>query len=691
MASEKVVKTVCTMCMKQACGINAHVKDGKVVRIEGIPEFPVSRGRLCVKGLASKDLLYDENRLKHPMKKENGKWIRISWDEALDTISQKLAEVKEKHGAGALAIVRGSIQEHEIGSYIKRFMNIYGTPNLGTTGDMCAHPRILVDRLTLGAVSFRSPDFRNTKCMMLWGVNPSNSNPFIWQDMMEVKKKGVKLIVIDPRFTDTASKADIYVQIRPGTDAALALGMLNVIIDEGLYEKDFVERWTVGFNKLVDRVRDYPPEKVEEITSVPADTIREVARTYATIKPACLEPGNALDAQTRSFQSLRAIAILRAITGNFDVPGGNVVYPHMPLIDISLKEKFPRELQPLGADKYKLFTDMFDFVPSGVMVETMTTGEPYQIRAMIVDFCNLMMTWPDSKRVEEGLRKLEFLVVMDFYMTETAKLADIVLPASMFLEKTGIFTSSGRSGLEPGKPAGFIMLKQKVVEPMGECWPDWKFWFELAKRMGYGEFFPWDDIEQAIEHRLTPTGITIEDLKKHPNGVFWGAPIRYRKYEDKGFGTPSGKIEIYCERLKSLGYDPLPDFEEPMESPVSQPELAQEFPYILTTGGKILTYTHSSYRGLSSLRKITPEAIAELHSKIAKELGINEGEYISIKTLRGGIKVKAQITESIHPRVISILHGWPQANANNLTDHKLRNPVMGTPELRALLCRVEKI
>jgi len=276
-------------------------------------------------------------------------------------------------------------------------------------------------------------------------------------------------------------------------------------------------------------------------------------------------------------------------------------------------------------------------------------------------------------------------------MTETAKLADIVLPAAMFLEKTGIFTSPGRSGLEPRKPAGFIMLKQKVVEPVGECWPDWKFWFELAKRMGYGEFFPWENIEQVIEHRLTPTGITIEELKKHPDGIFWGAPIRYRKYEDKGFRTLSGKIEIYCERLKALGYDPLPNFEEPMESPVSKPELAQEFPLILTTGSKILTYTHSSYRGLSSLRKITPEAIAELHLEIAKELGINEDEHISIKTLRGGIKVKTKLTDSIYPRAVSILHGWSQANANNLTDHILRNPVIGTPELRALLCRVEKI
>jgi anaerobic selenocysteine-containing dehydrogenase len=208
--------------------------------------------------------------------------------------------------------------------------------------------------------------------------------------------------------------------------------------------------------------------------------------------------------------------------------------------------------------------------------------------------------------------------------------------------------------------------------------------------MGYGEHFPWSTIEQAIEYQLKPTKITIEDLSNNPDGVVWGEPLRYKKYEQNGFATQSGKIEIYSEKLKSLGYDPLPYYREPMESQISQPELANDFPLILTTGGKLLTYTHSQYRSLPNLKKITPEAQAELHTKIANELGVSEGEYINIKTLRGEIKIKAKVTDSIHPQVVSIIHGWPQANANALTDHKLRNPIMGTPELRALICRIEK-
>jgi len=692
MTSDKIVKTVCTMCMIQGCGMNVHVKNGKVVRLEGMQNFPGSRGRLCIKGLASRELIYDENRLKYPLIREGDNWRRISWQEALDFISRKLIEIKEKYGAKTLAIARGSIQEHEIGLYIKRFMNLYGTPNLGTTGDMCAHPRILVDRVTFGAVSFRSLDINNTSCIVLWGVNPSNTNPFVWQEILEQKNQGAKLIVIDPRYTYSASKADIYVQIRPGTDAALALGMLNVIIGEGLYDKDFIEKWTVGFDKLVERVKDYYPEKVEQITSIPACTIREVARTYATTKPACLEAGNALDAQSNSFQTLRAIAVLRAITGNVDELGGNIVYPPLPLTDISLKEESPLDIKPLGADRYPLFTDMFGFVPSGVLVETMSTGEPYQIKALIVAFSNIMMTWPNTRKVEEGLKNLDFLVVMDFYMTETAKLANIVLPAATFFEKTGIYITRGRSGVpEPGKLSSFIMLKSKVIEPMGECWPDWKFWFELAKRMGYGEFFPWENIEQAIDYRLGPTDITVNDLRKHPSGIYLGSQLGYKKYEESGFGTPSGKIEIYCEKLKEMGYDPLPNFREPMESPKSLPDLAKDFPLILTTGGKILTYTHSSYHGLPILRKTTPEVFAELHPKIAEERGIKDGDYVIIKTLRGSVKIKVKLVESIHPRVVSILHGCSQANANVLTDHELRDQTLGTPELRALLCRVEKL
>jgi len=273
-------------------------------------------------------------------------------------------------------------------------------------------------------------------------------------------------------------------------------------------------------------------------------------------------------------------------------------------------------------------------------------------------------------------------------MTKTAELAHIVLPAATFLEKTGIFTRSGLT--QPGEPSCAITFKNKAVEPLGECWPDWKFWFELSKKMGFDEYFPWDDIEQAIDFQLKPTDITVDKLKKNPSGIYYGDPISYRKYEEKEFGTPSGKVEIYCEKLKTLGYDPLPVFREPAEGPVSRPRLARKYPLILTTGGKMQAYTHSSYRGLSRLSAITPEALAEIHPKTAEELGVKNGEYVIIKTLRGSIKVKAKLSNEIHPCVVSAPFGWAEANANDLTDNKLLDSIIGSPELRSLLCRVEK-
>lgn len=666
-----------------------YVKDGKVVDLKGMPEFPLSQGRLCAKGLAAKELLYDPKRLRYPMKREGETWVRISWDEALETIARRLMDVKEKYGAKALSVIRGSILEHEIDPFIRRFVNVYGSPNLAGNLDMCVHPRMLADKLTLGASAFRFRDFRKTKCILVWGVDPSTSNPMAWKDVVDAKERGARLIVIDPRFTNPASKADLYVCIRPGTDGALALGMLNVIIGEGLYDKNFVENWTIGFDELKEHVKCYTAGQVEEITSVPANIVKEVARTYATAKPAYIDLGNALDTNANTFQTLRSIGILRAITGNIDVPGGNVFGPNVPLKDISLREKLPPDMKPLGTDKYPLFTNMFGVVPSGVLIETLFTGKPYPIKSAIVDFSNLMLTWPDTKKIEAGLKKLDFLVVMDIFMTKTAELADIVLPAATFLERVGVFTYC-RGVLEQGKASCYVMLKNKAVEPTGECWPDWKFWFELAKRMGYRKRFPWDNIEEAIDFRLKPTGITIEELKKHPSGVYYGALLRYKKYEEEGFGTPSGKVEIYCERLKTLGYDPLPVFREPAESPVGQPRLAKEYPLILTTGAKTFAYSHSSYRGLSSLRKITPEPLAEIHPKTAKELGMTDGEYAIIETLRGKIEIKVKLTGRIHPHCVSIPHGWEQANANTLTNSEIRDPVTGSPNLRSLPCRVRK-
>jgi anaerobic selenocysteine-containing dehydrogenase len=688
MSTLEIVKTVCTMsrCPRN-CGIDVYVENGEVVEVKGDPEFPTNRGRLCAKGLAAKELLYHPDRLKYPMKREGERWVRIPWDEALETITGKLVEVKEKYGAKALAVTCGAPGDFQFGPLIQRFMNVYGSPNL-VGGDLCFHPRILADFLTLGRMAFSIRDIAKTKCIVLWGENPPASNAVLWKDIADAKARGVKLIVIDPRFTTAAERADYYVQVLPGTDWALALGMLNVIIEEELYDKDFVIKWTVGFDELKERIKDYPPEKVQGLTTVPAETIRKVARAYATTKPAFLQMGNALDITRNSQQTMRTLAVLRAITGNIDVPGGNTMGPNFELANISLNKKSPPDAKRtrLGARQHPIFSTAFSTVPSTIFTETMVTGKPYPIKAAIICCHNPVLTFADTKKVKAGLENLELLVVMDVFMTETAKLAHIALPAATFLERDTLYIY--QFGVEEGKPPCLVALQNKAVEPVGECWPDWKFWFELAKRLGYHEDFPWNDVKDYIDALLKPYNVTAEDLKQHPKGMYLGEPLRSKRYETQGFSTSSGKLEIRSRMLGEMGYDPLPVFREPSALAPTQPD--GEFPLILMTGAKPYAYSHSSLRRLPSLQKIAPEPLAEIHTETAKKLGISNGEITVIETSKGKIEIKTKLTENIHPHCVSIQHGWDGANANILTGGEPVDPITASPNLKSIPCRVTK-
>ena len=313
----------CGPCHRR-CGLLVHFDGNKAIKIEGDPEHPVNRGAMCERGRLILEHLYHPDRLNYPLKRSDGKgqgrWQRITWDQALDEIARKLMVIKDEAGPEALAFSSGTYRTY--GWARKRFYNLFGSPNVTGGSQICMCPSHTIEWSTYGF--FARGDVRNANLVVVWGFQPSNSYPIPdWIDLVRAKKSGTKLIVIDPRRTNLASKADHWVQLRPGTDDALALGMLHVIIKEGLYDKDFVSKWTVGFDELAERVESYTPERVAEITWVPADTIREVARTYATTRPACIQWGVALDQNINSFQTIRAVLLLSGITGNIDVPGGD--------------------------------------------------------------------------------------------------------------------------------------------------------------------------------------------------------------------------------------------------------------------------------------------------------------------------------------------------------------------------------
>jgi len=679
----RAIKTLCHMC-DEDCGITVHVSDGTAVRVEGMAEHPLSYFEVCPKARAILDYVYAPDRLKFPQMRVDDTWRRISWDEALDTIAKKLEDIRKKDGMKAVAILQGYGTGHEeLKWYMQRFSDVYGTPNFASIGSLCYHARAIGLGLTYGGVAM--PDYQNAKCILIWGCNPKesvgrSSKGWLTENYLASNKRPAKLVVIDPRRTPFAKVADVHARIRPGTDAALGLGMLNVIIQEGLYDRDFVDRWTVGFEELAKHIENYPPEKVEEITYVPANIIEDIARIYATSKNACIIHDEGVDGNRNGVQAARTIGILEAVTGNIDVAGGNVFPPKLSLTYLRIPENLKEK--PLGAEEYPLYYEFWHEGQAMVWWDTLLTGKPYPLKAMIIAGANPLLTFPNTAKVRRALEKLDLLVVFDDFMTETAKMADIVLPASTFLERTQHKEYGSRN-------TGYVTLRRAAVGPLWESWPDWKFWFKLAKRMGYQEYFPWNDVEEAIEFLLKPSEVTLERLKQNPGGVHL-VEKRRRSYEDRGFGTPSKKVEIYSEKLRKYGYEPLPVHVEPEESPVSSVELAKDYPLILTTGSRIFEYTHSQLRNIPRLRERVPYPYAEINPKTARESSIRDSDEVVVESKRGVIKVKVKVTEDVPTWLVNIPHGWAEANVNLLTDDGGRDPISGFPPLKSLLCRVRK-
>jgi anaerobic selenocysteine-containing dehydrogenase len=705
---EEVVKSTCNMCYR-LCGVLVHSRDGKVTKVEGDPDCPVNMGKLCIKGEAAVERLYHPNRLKYPLKragsKGEGKWQRISWDEALDTIAGAMNRAKERYGAESIVFSNGDPKGYE--AYMVRLCNVLGTPNLCDTRHVCSSPRRMGSNITCGLNVETGTDYTPDleyppACVLMWGANIAVTHNPNYIRLEKALERGTKLIVIDPRKTELASRADLWIQPRPKSDLALALSITNVIVNEELYDKSFVSNWTVGFDKLREHVQDNTPKWAEEITWVPAEQVLEAARMYATTKPACIQDGNSIDDDINSVQTARAIAILRAITGNLSIPGGEVDYAPMTLgtvryfgksdqgTDFMLSGKMTDEQRKkrLGSDLGLLPLPMTQFVQPQILVKAILTEKPYPVKVLCIHANNPLITWSNVQEAHNALMKLDFLYVAEQFMTPTAELADIVLPVTTYLEVDDIMTR-----------APFAGVRQKTAQ-IGEAWPDKKIINELAKKLGFAEYF-WNDVNDALDPILEPVGLTFDEFRKV--GTL-EQPKEYRQYERDGFKTPSGKVEIYSSRLEEWGHDPLPVYHEPPETPYSAPELAEEYPLIFTSYHQA-PFRHSNNRQIASLREKDPEPLVEIHPETAARLAVDNGDMVYIETKRGRIKQRAVLTESIDPRVIGVsyawwfpeqgvesLHGWRESNINVLTPSEPPyNPEIGSTTLRGILCRVYKV
>jgi len=671
--TENSYTTVCRICGED-CGIVLYVdSEGNITDVSGVVNNPGNRGDICLKARSINEYLKSPNRLRYPLIREGEFWRRSSWEEALSLIATKLKEIKERGEERAVAIFQGyGVGHYEIKWFMQRFADLYGTPNFCSAASLCFIARPIGHRLTVGALIV--PRFEESKCMIVWGANPyASSYPRWCKRIIEARERGAKLILIDPLPNYFSDKADLLLQPLPGTDLALALGFMNVIIEEGLYDEVFVQRWTVGFDKLKAHVAEYTPKIVEKITTVPKEMIKQAAEAYATIKPACIHTGVGLEHSLNAVQTCQAIAMLPALTGNLDVPGGNIMGTRLPTTFMRFPERVKG--QPLGSSKYPLWYEIERSAHLRDVLTAMLEGKPYRIRVLIVAGSNPILTWPDTRKVLRALKELELFVVIDPFFTESARLAHVVLPAATFLER---YEHSGHLG---AYIAPYIALRREVFPPAGESKPDIAIWAELAKKLEMQEYFPWEDIKEAIQAIIAPSGITVKQLEEKLEGLYYGRKT-YKVYEKEGFNTPSKKVEFYSEQLKKLGYDALPTYKKR--------EKLLEYPLILVTGYRYQEYVHSQLREIHSLRKRVPECLVYINTNTAKSYGIQDGDLVNVETEKGSIKAKAQLSIYAHPRVIGVSHGWIEANVNLLTSWEDADPLSGFPNLKTIPCKISK-
>jgi len=671
--AENLVKTVCGMC-GVGCGLDITVEDGRAVKVQGMKEHVMRQP--CRRGAAVLDFLYHPDRLKTPLIKENGKFREIGWEEALNRLTENLRHLQTSGTPEALGAFFGDqLGLRETRHLPKVFFKLFGSPNLSSGASHCHYANEIGMRLTLGRCLV--PSLRGAKCIILWGTNPNQSgHPMV--DLVKLQQQeGTKLIVIDPRKIPLAKQADYYLPIKPGTDGTLALAMLNVIIGEGLYDKDFVDQWAVGFDELTDHIKQYTPDQVASITGIDAVTIREVARLYATQHPASIVHFSSLEHHVNGVQTIRAVSCLIAITGNYDLPGGNAYVDSIKFNTPPLSIGPNFYAKRLGQDKFPLFNEIVDEVQAACIVDTLINDSDPKIKTLIVQGANPMASWPDTQKTRRALEKLDFLVVMDVFMTETAELAHMVLPAATFLERVELI-DYGYFQTIP-----LLFVTNKVVDPLPGVWPDWKLWMELAKRLNLTGFYPGDDIEEMITFQLNGTGYSIKDIRDSVRGVFY-QPKVMKRYLKEGFQTPSGKVELYSTKMVKAGVEPLPTWKE-----IPAPGDPDQYPLRLTTGARNQSYTHSQFHNILSLRKAYPEPTAEIHQKTAGDLGIQDGDKVFVETIAGRTRLNAVVTEDIREDVVQVTHGWPgDGNANLLIDDMVRDNVSGFPAYKSKRCRL---
>jgi anaerobic selenocysteine-containing dehydrogenase len=638
-------------------------------------------------------------RLQFPMKRagERGQnlWTRITWDEALDTIAEKMKLYRDSFGPESIAMVLGEPKTMDY-AFAQRFATFLETPNVITPGNYCGVQTGHADQFSIGTMHVLADAEHDAKCVIIWGGNPlntgSNFRCLPSHDLNRALKKGCKLIMMEPGKNRFCDKADYWLRLKPGSDGALAMGMIKVIIEEDLYDKDYVARNTVGFEELKKEVANFTIEDVAAETWIDAATVREVARVYATNKPGVIMWGNALENSVAALQICRAVSMLRGLTGNVGIEGGEL---------INTPAKFGRpgrfyfdrsHPRPTFKSVGKEFPIAMGaaYVPTQSIVQTILTEDPYPIKMAMCHVTNPILTYPDSVATYEAFMKLPFLVVAEIFPTSFTAIADIVLPAALPLEHNSIAYW----------PAwlGHIRAMPKMVEAPGESWPDAKMINELAKRMGLGEHF-WDDWEESLDLMMADSGMTYKEFCAPDKRIINPTKHYLKDSPERYFKTPSGKFEFYSQQMSQLGLSPLPTYKEVTTQRFSE-GVKERYPLFMTNG-KEGAYFSSGYRHIEAMKKHKAEAIVEMNPKTAAKYGLTDGEMIYIESPKGRIQQRLKVADYIHPMVVHAAFGWwdteaednefnwRKYNINILTDgDPPYDPATGSVQLRGVPVRV---
>ena len=681
-------KTICSICNPNShCGLNLHIENGEIIKTSGMPEHKHSKGKLCSKGAATRQYVYSEDRLKSPMKrvgeKGSGQFEEISWEEAYSTIVEKFGKLKNE-GAQEKAVFFVGYTKW-IRPFVQRLSYSYGSPNYCTESCTCSKATIMSWVLNYGG--FPTPDLKNTNLLLVWSANPFYSNTTLANTILAKKESGMKIIVVDPRVTPMASQADIHLRLRPGTDGALALAIANVILSEGLFDKNFTEKYMHGFDEYRKYVMSFTPEKAEILTGIPKEDIIRAARMYAETKPAALmTSASPVVHHTNGLQNYRAVMLLPGITGNIDVEGGNVFaseYPNQEEEYIAPPDSLFEAKPRIGNDDFPVWMGLTNDAHGGKLYRQILSGEPYPIEALLAFGLNFRM-WPDSEKTISALKKLDFFVLADMFYTDTSKYADILLP---------VCTSVERSEFKL-YPSGYALFTEPAIEPLFESKSDTDVIFELAKHLAADDELMQQGYEENLNWILEPGGMKISEIRKHKNGLMLPvSETKYKKYESHGFNTPSGKAECVSEVIKTLlpSCEPLPKYEPSRLSKEVRPDVAKEYPFILNTGSRLPMYQHSETFRLPWIRSLRSLPSADINPEDALELGLSQGDWITIATPKSQIKLKTNISNMILPGVVSVFHDYPDADVNSLIDDDYLDPISGFPGFKSLLCKIEKV